>query len=101
MVDSSGADFVVRGAPASGHGAGGHGGEGHAEVRGEQRPLHKVRGGALSNRRMQNSVKETADRNARLVADNIVRLVESAAPVWKVRRTSCRPCVRARLTPSC
>jgi hypothetical protein len=78
VVDSAGADFVVRGAPASGHGEGGHGDEGHAQVRGDQRPLHKVRGGALSNRRMQNSVEETADRNAKLVADNIVRLVEAA-----------------------
>ncbi|GAA2758824.1 Vms1/Ankzf1 family peptidyl-tRNA hydrolase [Actinopolymorpha rutila] len=77
VVDSSGADFVVRGAPAGGHGEGGHG-DGHTEVRGEQRPLNKVRGGALSNRRMQNAVEETADRNAKLVADNIVRLVESA-----------------------
>ncbi len=83
VVDSSGADFVVRGAPSGGHGEGSHGEgshgeEGHAEARGEQRPLHKVRGSALSNRRMQNAVEETADRNAKLVADNIVRLVESA-----------------------
>ncbi|MDQ2585699.1 hypothetical protein CKY47_17255 [Saccharothrix yanglingensis] len=45
------------------------------EVRGEEHPVHKVRGGGWSHLRMQHSVEETAKRNAALVAEAVDKLV--------------------------
>ncbi|XVV05659.1 Vms1/Ankzf1 family peptidyl-tRNA hydrolase [Actinosynnema sp. CA-248983] len=46
------------------------------EVHGEQHPLHKVGGGGWSHKRLQNTVEETAQRNAARVAEAAETLVE-------------------------
>ncbi|MFD1146300.1 Rv2629 family ribosome hibernation factor [Saccharothrix hoggarensis] len=69
LVDRAGADL---------HGYDGSGdrtGDVHGEVRGDEHPLHKVGGGGWSHRRLQNTVEETAKRNAAQVAEEIDRMV--------------------------
>ncbi|NUT52220.1 MAG: peptide chain release factor 2, partial [Saccharothrix sp.] len=65
LVDRAGADV---------HGYDGRG-ERASEVRGDDQYLHKVRGGGWSHKRFQNTVEETAKRNAALVAGEVDRLV--------------------------
>ncbi|WP_433270220.1 Vms1/Ankzf1 family peptidyl-tRNA hydrolase [Actinosynnema sp. CS-041913] len=65
VVDRAGADL---------HGYDGRG-ELATEVQGDSHPLHKVRGGGWSHRRMQNKVEETAHHNAALVAEAADKLV--------------------------
>ncbi|QFZ17502.1 Rv2629 family ribosome hibernation factor [Saccharothrix syringae] len=55
--------------------AGGQGEVAAEEVRGEEHPVHKVRGGGWSHLRMQHSVEENSKRNAALVAEAVDRLV--------------------------
>lgn len=43
---------------------------------GEDYPLHKVRGGGWSHLHIQHNVEETVKQNARLVADELARLVD-------------------------
>ena len=50
-------------------------GEVSAEVRGEDHPVHKVRGGGWSHLRMQHSVEENTKRNAALIAEEVDKLV--------------------------
>ncbi|MBW4722255.1 Rv2629 family ribosome hibernation factor [Saccharothrix obliqua] len=65
VADRAGADL---------HGYGEQG-EVTAEVRGRTHPLHKIRGGGWAHRRIQNTVEETAQRNAARVAEEADRLV--------------------------
>ncbi|MFC6090476.1 Vms1/Ankzf1 family peptidyl-tRNA hydrolase [Saccharothrix lopnurensis] len=55
--------------------SGGQGEVAAEEVRGEEHPVHKVRGGGWSHLRMQHSVEENAKRNAAGVAEAVDRLV--------------------------
>ncbi|MFC5052220.1 Vms1/Ankzf1 family peptidyl-tRNA hydrolase [Saccharothrix xinjiangensis] len=70
LADRVGAD--VHGYAGQG---GGQGEVAAEEVRGEEHPLHKVRGGGWSHLRVQHSVEENAKRNAAQVAEAVDRLV--------------------------
>ncbi|WP_143532359.1 Rv2629 family ribosome hibernation factor [Saccharothrix sp. ALI-22-I] len=65
LVDRAGADL---------HGYDGRG-ERATEVHGEEHPLHKIGGGGWAHKRLQNTVEETARRNAMRVAEEADRLV--------------------------
>ncbi|MEU4741827.1 Vms1/Ankzf1 family peptidyl-tRNA hydrolase [Actinosynnema sp. NPDC023658] len=65
LADKVGADL---------HGYDGQG-EVSAEVRGEEHPVHKVRGGGWSHLRMQHSAEENAKRNAARIAEEVDKLV--------------------------
>lgn len=73
-TDGKGADVEVRGP------AGSTEGNTDFEVEGAEHPLHKVREGGLSHRRIQQRAENTAQQNARLVAEHVDRLVEAMHP---------------------
>jgi hypothetical protein len=70
IVDRAGADLVVRDLRRTAH----------RQSEGQQHPLHKVRGGGLAHKRIQNTVEEVSDRNARQVADELAGLVGEVDP---------------------
>lgn len=98
LVDKVGADV---------HGyAGETGGQGEVaaeEVRGEEHPVHKVRGGGWSHLRIQHSVEETAKRNAAQVAQTVDRLVNklNARLLILGGEVQARAAVCEELTPRC
>ncbi|MGM1062108.1 baeRF2 domain-containing protein [Saccharothrix sp. Mg75] len=73
------------------------------EVRGEEHPVHKVRGGGWSHLRMQHSVEENAKRNAALVAEAVDKLVGELGAGLLVLggETQARAAVRDELTTRC
>lgn len=70
VVDSAGADLAVRDV---------WGYQLH-HVEGQEHPLHKVREGAWSHKRIQNKIEEVADRNAAMVANAIAQRVAETKP---------------------
>ncbi len=73
------------------------------EVRGEQHPLHKVGGGGWSHKRLQNTVEETAQRNAARVAEAAETLVDGLnAPLLILGgEVQARAMIREELSQRC
>ena len=88
-IDRQGADVYVGDARAMSH----------EEITGETWPIHKIRGAGWAQRRIESTVEETADRNARLVADELVRLIGRTQPavVLLAGDVEARENVRSRL----
>ncbi|WP_367130831.1 Vms1/Ankzf1 family peptidyl-tRNA hydrolase [Saccharothrix sp. HUAS TT1] len=93
LADRVGADL---------HGYDGRG-EVSAEVRGDDHPVHKVRGGGWSHLRMQHSVEENAKRNAALIAEQADRMVTglNARLLILGGEVQARAGVRAELSARC
>ncbi|RKT69768.1 hypothetical protein DFJ66_3006 [Saccharothrix variisporea] len=77
--------------------------ETNTEVHGETHPLHKVGGGGWAHKRFQNTVEETAQRNAARVAEAAETLVSglNARLLVLGGEVQARAAIREELSPRC
>ncbi|MEJ2857046.1 MULTISPECIES: Rv2629 family ribosome hibernation factor [unclassified Saccharothrix] len=77
--------------------------ETNTEVHGETHPLHKVGGGGWSHKRLQNTVEETAQRNAARIAETAETLASSinARLLILGGELQARATIREELGPKC